>query len=71
METDMEELRKELKHIRKELHDIKETMPDKEMFLTVEESRLLYESHQNEKKGKLTFSRELRRELGSGFLDRE
>ncbi len=54
----------ELKSIRTELHTIKENMPDKEMFLSAEESRLLYESYQNEKNGKIISSKELRKELG-------
>lgn len=44
----------ELKIIREELQIIKETIPDKELFLTTEESRLLLKSYQNEENGKLT-----------------
>ena len=45
----------ELKEIRKELKIIKETIPDKEMFLSVEEEKLLEESYVNEKKCYLCF----------------
>ncbi len=54
----------ELKLIKSELHTIRETMPDKDMFLTADESQLLQESHKNEKEGKLLSSTELRKELG-------
>ncbi len=63
METDIAELKKELKLIRKNLEEIKESIPDKEMFLTVEEHQLLYESFENERKGSLKSSKDLRREL--------
>jgi len=54
----------ELKEIRKELKIIKETIPDKEMFLSVEEEKLLEESYVNEKKGDLISDKDLRKELG-------
>ncbi len=60
----IKDVMKELKIIRSELHTIRETMPDKDMFLTAEENRLLQESYQNEKEGKLLSSAELRKELG-------
>ena len=59
-----EQIMQELKSIRTELHTIKENMPDKEMFLTAEENRLLSESYLNEKNGAIISSKELRRELG-------
>ena len=46
---DIKNIMKELKIIRSELHTIREIMPDKDMFLTAEENRLLQESYQNEK----------------------
>ena len=54
----------ELKLVRKELHQIKQPMPDKEMFLTAEESVLLEESYGDEKEGKLISGKDLRKELG-------
>ncbi len=54
----------ELKKIRIDIKFIKESMPDKEMFLTAEEERLLEESYVNEKNGELTSSEVLIRELG-------
>ena len=53
----------ELKIIKSELEFIKENMPDKEMFLTTEEKRLLEESYKNEKEGKLVSSSNLRKQL--------
>lgn len=57
------DVRKELSEIRKELHMIKESMPDKGMFLTAEETKLLHESHENESKGKLISGEDLLKEL--------
>ena len=54
----------ELKEIRIEIKFIKDTMPDKEMFLTAEEEKLLEESYISEEKGKLVSSKTLRKELG-------
>jgi hypothetical protein len=54
---------KELKVIRMELDFIKDNMPDKDMFLTAEEEKLLEESFANEKSGKLTSSKNIRKEL--------
>ena len=38
-------------------------MPDKEMFLTTGEKRLLKESYENEKVGKLTSGKDLRKQI--------
>jgi len=43
---------------------IMENMPDKDMFLTAEEERLLEESYHNEKDKKLISSHDLRKQLG-------
>ncbi len=59
-----EEILKELKEIRIEIRAIKENMPERDMFLTAEEERLLEESYENEKKGELISSVELRKKLG-------
>ncbi len=59
-----EEILRELKEIRIEIQAIKENMPDKDMFLTAEEERLLEESYENEKKGELVSSVELRKKIG-------
>lgn len=64
METANAAILKELKTIRKELQEIKETIPDKEMFLTTEETKLLMDSYEHEKEGKLVSSKDLKRELG-------
>ena len=39
-------------------------MPDKEMFLTAGEKRLLKESYENEKSGRLISSKDLRKAVG-------
>ena len=54
----------DLNEIKSEIHDIKVNMPDKDIFLSSEEAKLLEESYENEKKGKLTSSNDLRKELG-------
>ena len=38
-------------------------MPDKDMFLTAEEKKLLQQSYTNEKEKKLTRSQDLKKEL--------
>ena len=63
METEQLILKK-LEKIEKEVGEIRENMPDKDMFLTSEEELLLEESYENEKKGNLISSEELRKELG-------
>ena len=57
------EILNQLKEIRIDINFIKESMPDKEMFLTAEEEKLLEESYVNEKEGELTSSKTLRKEL--------
>jgi len=64
MEADIKPIMEELKVIREELSQIKESMPDKDMFLTSEERKLLEESHRNEKEGKLISGKDIRKELG-------
>ncbi|MEK6887589.1 MAG: hypothetical protein AABX14_01445 [Candidatus Aenigmatarchaeota archaeon] len=64
MSNDIKQVLEELKEIREDLKLIKETMPDKEMFLTIEEEKLLEESYVNEQKGKLISSKDLRKEIG-------
>ncbi|MBI2499161.1 hypothetical protein HYV88_02875 [Candidatus Woesearchaeota archaeon] len=63
METEQLILKK-LEKIEKEVGEIRENMPDKDMFLTSEEELLLEESYDNEKKGNLISSEDLRKELG-------
>jgi hypothetical protein len=58
------EIMEELRAIREEISQMREEMPDKDMFLTAEESRLLHESHENEKCQKLVSSKDLRKKLG-------
>ncbi|MBI4020562.1 MAG: hypothetical protein HY367_04475 [Candidatus Aenigmarchaeota archaeon] len=55
---------KELREIRMDIKAIKQTMPDKDMFLTAEEERLVEESYMHQKKGELVSGRALRKELG-------
>jgi len=62
METEIRQIIDDLNIIKSELSTIKENMPDKEMFLTSEESKLLEESRQN--KGKFISSKDLRKSLG-------
>jgi len=64
MTNESQEILKELREIRIEIQSIKENMPDKEMFLTSEEEKLLQESYENEKKGETISSKALRKELG-------
>lgn len=64
MVNETKQILKELREIKTEIKSIKESMPDKDMFLTSEEERLLEESYTHEKKGKLVSSKDLRKELG-------
>jgi hypothetical protein len=61
METEIRQIIADLNIIKSELSAIKKNMPDKEMFLTSEESKLLEESRQN--KGKFVSSKDLRKSL--------
>jgi len=58
---DLKPIMDELKVIRNDLEYIKGAIPDKDMFLSVEESILLNESFKSEKEGRLISSKELRR----------
>ena len=62
MENDTEIL-DQLKKISIDIKIIKENMPDKEMFLTIEEEKLLVDSFENQKRGSLKGSVDLRREI--------
>lgn len=64
MMKDLKPIMDELKIIRDKLEYIEEIIPDKDMFLSVEESTLLEESFAREKEGKLITSKELKRKLG-------
>ena len=63
MNTEIKQIADDLTFIKSELAKIKEDMPSKDMFLSSEESKLLAESHLNEKKGKLVSSKNLRKSL--------
>lgn len=63
MTTEAKEIIEELKAIKSELDYIKKNMPTKDIFLTVEEKKLLEESYKNEKEGKLLSSKQLRKVL--------
>jgi len=58
------QLMQELKDIKKDIKVIMMNMPDKEMFLTAEEEKLLEESYLNEKNNELMSDTDLRKELG-------
>lgn len=62
METEIRQIIDDLNIIKKELSTIKQNMPDKEMFLTSEESKLLEGSRLN--KDKFISSKDLRKSLG-------
>ncbi|MBL7169994.1 MAG: hypothetical protein ISS48_03170 [Candidatus Aenigmarchaeota archaeon] len=64
MSNETKQILDELRQIRIEIEFIRETMPDKEMFLTAEEEKLLEKSYVDEEKGKLISSGDLRKELG-------
>ena len=66
METetkDAKEILAKLAKLQADMNYIKGNMPNKEMFLTVEEAKLLEESYNNEKEGKLISSKNLRKSL--------
>ena len=63
MATQTLQIMDELKLIKEELGYIKDHMVDKDMFLETEEIKLLEESYEHEKEGKLISSKQLRREL--------
>ena len=64
MSNDIKQVLDELKVIKKDIQLIKENMPDKEMFLTASEEKLLEESYINEQKEKLISGKDLRKEIG-------
>ena len=63
MVTEVKQILDELKTIKEELSYIKENMVNTEMLLDLEEKKLLQESFQNEKEGKLVSSKQLRKQL--------
>ena len=63
MELETKEIIDELRKIRIGIEFLKANLPDKEMFLTVEEEILLKNSYENEEKGRLVSSNELKKEL--------
>ncbi len=64
MATVDEQILQEIKLIKEELVTIKENMPDKEMFLSTEEKKLLEESYANEKEGNTISGDTLKKKLG-------
>jgi hypothetical protein len=64
MNTELKQISDDLIFIKSELAKIRDIMPDKELFLTSEESRLLDNSFSNEKNKKLVSSKDLRKSLG-------
>ena len=64
MQSETKQILNELRQIRIDIEFIRDTMPDKEMFLTAGEEKLLEKSYNNEEKGKLTSNEGLRKELG-------
>jgi len=63
MAEEMKDILNELKGIKIDINFIKQNMPDKDMFLTAEEKKLLEESFENEKKGRLVSAQALRKSL--------
>ena len=64
MVPELKQVMNELKNIRKELRFIKAHMADKDQFLDEEERKLLKESYEHEKAGKLISTTQLKKELG-------
>ncbi len=64
MEVDIRPIMDELTLIKEELAEIREAIPDKDMFITAEEAKLIEESYRHEKEGKLISSKDLRKKLG-------
>ncbi|MBI4147272.1 hypothetical protein HY494_01325 [Candidatus Woesearchaeota archaeon] len=64
MATESKLVMGQLKSIKEELDYIKEHMVDRDMFLDVEEMKLLQESYEHEKQGELVSQEELEKELG-------
>ncbi|MBI5392366.1 hypothetical protein HZA96_00725 [Candidatus Woesearchaeota archaeon] len=53
-----------LEKIEKNIEDIREHMVDADIILTEDERKLVEDSYENEKKGKLLSSKQLKKELG-------
>ena len=64
MINETQEILNKLRKIEIDIEYIKETMPDREMFLTIEEKELLGKSYENEKKGLLMKSKDVRKQFG-------
>ena len=64
MDTDTQKIVEELRSIRQELDTIKDRMVDRDMLLDNEEKKILKESLDTEKKGKLLTKEELKNRLG-------
>ena len=64
MATEMKQIMHELRNLREEIEYIKNNMPNKEMFLSAEEKKLLQKSYNHEKEGKLISSKDLKKKLG-------
>ncbi len=60
MEAYIKLIMDELDLIKEELGKIEEAIPDKDMFLTAEEAKLIEESYMHEKEGKLISGKGLR-----------
>lgn len=63
MEGETQQILQELKEIKVDIKFIMASMPDKDMFLSVDEEKLLQASFENEKKGVLVSSESLRNEI--------
>jgi len=64
MNTELKQISDDLTFIKSEIAKIRDIMPDKDLFLTSEESHLLENSFLNEKNKKLVSSKNLRKSLG-------
>ena len=64
MISETQQILKIINELKSVIKIIKEMIPDKEMFLTIEEEILLEESYAHEKEGILISSKDLRKKLG-------
>ena len=64
MDTALQQIIDDLNVIKVELHQIRKSMPDKELFLTVQEAQLLEDSFKHEKEGTLLSGESLRKKIG-------
>ncbi len=64
MMAETKQILREIKGLRNDVAFIKKSMPDKDMFLTLKEEKLLGQSYENEQRGKLISGKDLKKSLG-------